>query len=175
MNELENLEQRIWDRLAQAEQGRRLASEHERWRQEGREQRTHLFHRVADRLLGQCIRPRLERLAEHLGHAMPLGADETGRNRCVYPLRPTGRFPATGRLEVAVHHDLDVEKVFLLFHFELLPAPVPFEGQDRLVFRLEEVDDQRVAAWIEDKLLQVLDVYLRLQAGEQKTLANSAA
>jgi hypothetical protein len=167
MSDLQALEQKIKDRLDAVQEKRRLSEEQLRERQASLEQRARRFRFVADQLLSQHIRPRLARLAGHFTNAAPLDAQEAGRSRCIYLFQATPRFPASGRLELAVHHDQDIEQVFLLFRFELLPIPIPFVGQDHLVFPLYEIDEERAVMWIEEKLLQVVNVCLRLETGEQ--------
>jgi hypothetical protein len=167
MNDLRELEQKIQDRLGVAEQRRLYDEEHRRQSQEAREQRGRRFRALADRLLRVHIQPRVDRLAAHFP-AAPLHAEEQGPNRCVYLFRAGARFPAGGTLELAVHHDLEVERLFLLFRLDLLPAPFVFVGHDRLVLPLDEPDEDRAAAWIEEKLLGALEVCLRLQTGEDK-------
>jgi hypothetical protein len=166
MGDLEGLEQRIRDRLALIQERRRHVEEQAQEHQSAQEQRADHFRRVADRLLRLHLRPRLAQLAAHFANIVPLEGEEAGRNRCVYVLQQTARFRASGRLELAVHHDLAIEQVFLLYRLDLLPVSFPFEGQDCLVFPLYKIKDERVVAWLDEKLLQVLDVCLRVEAGD---------
>jgi hypothetical protein len=174
MNDLQAMDQKIRTQLEAVEQERRQTEEQLRERQAAQEQRARRFRFVADRILGQHIRPRLLSLASHFTNAVPLDAQETGRSRCVYLFQPTPRFPASGRLELAVHHDEEIEQVFLLFRFDLLPIPIPFVGQDHLVFPLYEIEEELAVKWIEEKLLQVVNVCLRLETGEQPEVITQA-
>jgi hypothetical protein len=173
MTDLGELEQKIRDRLEEAEQRRRHREHHHRQRQADREQRRKHFRTLADRLLRLHIRPRFERLAAYFPSATPLHAEEAGRNRCVYLFRPHPDFPAAGSLELAVHHDLECELLFLTYRLDLLPVPFAFSGQDRLTLPLVEPDEARAVAWVEGKMLEALDVCLRLQAGEAAEIAES--
>jgi hypothetical protein len=164
MSHVAELEQKIRDRLAAAERRRRQDQEDRRQRERARQQRGLHFRAVADRLLRQHIRPGLDRLAA-LFPARPLHAEEAGRNRAVYLFRPSADFTAGGTLELAVHHDLEVERLFLLYRFELLPVPFAHVTHDRLVLPLDGADEARAAAWVEERLLGALDVCLRLQGG----------
>jgi hypothetical protein len=167
MMDLGELEQKIRARLAEAEQRRRHYEHHQRQRHADREQRRRLFRTLADRLLRLAIRPRLEKLAAYFpGGAVPLHAEETGRNRCVYLFRPRPDFPAAGMLELALHHDLECQQLFLIYRLDLMPVPFPFNRHDRLTLPLAEPDEAHAVAWVESKMLEALDVCLRLQVGE---------
>jgi hypothetical protein len=172
MTDLRELEAHIEARLAAAEQRRLHAEEQGRRRRDAREQRTTDFRVVADRLTRGLIRPALRRLANHFAKAAPLSADETGRNGFGYVFGPTPSFPAVARLEMTVHPDEAVQEVLLVHRLDILFAPSPVQCQDRLVFPLDAVDETAAGAWVGEKLLQFVDVYLRLSNGEVETPAN---
>jgi hypothetical protein len=167
MGDLQALERKILARMAAAGQRVQLNEEHRQRHLAAREQRKGLFTAVSDRLLRQLIRPRLAKLADHVGLGRPAHAEDAGRTRCLYVFGPAEPFPVTARLELAVHHDQDIEKILLLYRLEVLPAPFPFPAEDRLVLPLEAVAEPVVATWVEEKLLQFLDLYLRVVMGGQ--------
>jgi hypothetical protein len=51
----------------------------------------------------------------------------------------------------------------LKYQLEILPVFFALEGQDQLTMLLEEVEDKKAAAWVEAKILQFGDSYLRLE------------
>jgi YHS domain-containing protein len=75
----------------------------------------------------------------------------------------TPRFPATAKLEIGVTRDGEIKKVALQYQAEILPAFFPFDGRDELTMLLDEVDEQKAAEWVEAKLVQFVDAYLRLE------------
>jgi hypothetical protein len=166
MIHLRELEQKIQDRLAVAEQRRRHHEDLRHHHHAARQERAQQFRAVADRLVRHHIRPRLDRLSAPFP-ARPLHPADQGPNRCVYVFHAGPRFPVGGTLEVAVHHDLDVEWLFVLYRLDLLPVPFPFVSDDRLILPLAGADEAHAAAWIEERLLEALDVCLRVQAGER--------
>lgn len=163
MGDLQELERKIQERLRSAELDRRLEGEHKRVRQLTLQHRQRRFRALADRLLRHHIRPRLERLTRPFPNAGPVHAEEAGPNRCVYVFQPTAEFQAGGQLELAVHHDLEVERLFLVYRFHLLSVALPSSMEDRLVRPLDRVDERQLAEWIEAHLLGALDLCLRVQ------------
>jgi hypothetical protein len=163
MGDLRDLEGKIKERLARADEGLR------RWREEqGRlraqfHQRGRQFRAVADRLLDSHIRPRLAALAGRFDNVEAVPTEESGRRCCAYVFRPTPYFPATARLALAVYPDEHAEKVLLTCELDLLPALVPCEGRDLLTLPLHAFDEARAVGWVEDRLLRFAELYLRLE------------
>jgi YHS domain-containing protein len=131
------------------------------------EQRHQRFTAVADRLMQQVICPRLRKLAEHFGNARFPEAGQPPSHHCLFCLEHTERFPAAVRLELAVSHDGDYETVQVLYRLEILPVFFALKGTDQLRFPLEAVNEEQVAAWVDDRLVEFVDAYLRLELQEQ--------
>jgi YHS domain-containing protein len=163
MADLDDLDRRIQEKLA--EQKGRLQSQ-----QKDLEQRMHQvdekyrqYTALADRLIQDIIRPRLEKLVSHLDNAELLTPEQAGRHQCVACFQHTEQFPARARLELGVSRDGLVERLFLLFHLEILPVFFSFPNREELAFPIKEVDDEKAAAWIDAKIVGFLDTYLRLE------------
>jgi YHS domain-containing protein len=75
----------------------------------------------------------------------------------------TDRFPARVRLEFGLGNDRQAENLLLSYRLEILPIFFDFPRQDELALPLQSVDDAKVAAWFEDKIVAFLDAYLRLE------------
>src|SRR5262249_22634432 len=125
-----------------------------------------------DHLVKDIILPRLENLARHFDNAELLCGDRTGRHQCVCSFRHTNRFPATAKLELAVTRDGSAENIWLLYDLSILPVFFQFEGQDRLTIPVDGVNEAKVAAWFDEKILRFLDDYLRLQTVDQYQTVN---
>jgi YHS domain-containing protein len=165
MASLNELEQRISERLARSEEQRLLRRNHVRDHMTELEQRLHRYPVVADRLIEAVIRPRLERLAKCLETLNPCRW-ETTRHTCQLRFNHTARFPATVSLELSVTRDGEAKTVFLQYRESIVPLFFPVKGEDQLVMPLEGVDEEKSAAWVDARLLQVVDDYLRLEATE---------
>lgn len=121
--------------------------------------------RVADRLMDEVIRPRMEKLAGCFGNArVPEG--QGGRHYCAYRFERTPRFPATAALEFGVAQGGQVRTLEVYHDVHIVPAYGAMPRPDRLSLPLDEVDEGRVTAWVEEKVLAFLDAYLRLETAD---------
>jgi YHS domain-containing protein len=166
MNALKDLEQQIRSKLAEADERRQLYKDHLKQRMREIDEHYQRFNRVADRLLGEVIRPRMEKLAGFFDNVERPGAGRPEQHHCLYRFRHTDRFPATTTLELSVCPDERIESVVVLYRLEILPIFFPFEGEDQIVFPLDQVEDERVAEWVDRKIVQFVDTYLRLEQVE---------
>jgi YHS domain-containing protein len=55
----------------------------------------------------------------------------------------------------------------VLADLEILPIFFPFEGRARLTLPLGRVDDDTVAAWVDERLVCFVRTYLRVEAADQ--------
>ncbi|MBI1827268.1 MAG: YHS domain-containing protein [Planctomycetes bacterium] len=92
-----------------------------------------------------------------------LPASQTGDECRVGSFRHTERFPATSKLEFTVHPDAEQNKICVTYRVEILPIFFDFEREDELVLSADVVDEQIVNSWVERKILQFVDSYLKLQ------------
>jgi YHS domain-containing protein len=130
-------------------------------------ERARRYTALADHLMQDVIRPRLERLARRFDNARLLGPDEAGRHGCVCTFAHTPRYPATAKLELGVSRDGDFEHIYLLHNLSILPVFFQFAGQDRLAVPLDRIEERQVADWVEQKILDFLDTYIRLETIEE--------
>jgi YHS domain-containing protein len=166
MSDLTDLEKRIQERLGITEERRQLRQNHLQRQMQEFEQRHQHFTALADGLMAQVIRPRMRKVAEHFDNAKFPEADQPRSHHCVCCLERTERFPATVRLELAVSHDGDYETAQVLYHLEILPVFFAFKGKDQLAITRNTVNEAQVAAWVDDRLVDFLDTYLRLETME---------
>jgi YHS domain-containing protein len=162
MSALEDLDRRIRERLAVNEEAGRQRRNHVEQAMHDWEERHRRYGATADRLIETIIRPRLERLKDHFPNAR-VPQEWNSRHNCSYLFERTDRFPATVRLELGVTRDGAATELVVEYLLSILPVFFPFQESDEIRFTLAEVEDDKVAAWIEDKLLQFVDTYLRLE------------
>jgi YHS domain-containing protein len=159
---LQELERRIKEQLAVCEQRRQLRQDHlQRYMTES-EQRLQCFTAAADRLVQDVLVPRMDKLAECLQDVQAPAVERNGHHITVR-FAHTPRFPATVCLELGVTRDGEATTLLVEFNLSILPALLPFERQDRLAMPVGEVDEERVAAWIEEKLVGFVGTYLQLE------------
>lgn len=161
-----DLEREIEQRLATAKAKHVLYQGHNRERMQDMDREQHRREQVAScahQLVESVVRPCIARLAVYFDNADLLPASETGEDRCVCPFRHTERFPATAKLEFAVRPDTDNNQIRVTYRLEILPIFFEFEREDQLVLSADAVDEQAANSWVERKILQFVDTYLKLQ------------
>lgn len=173
MGECEDLDRQIGERVAAAEAKQREHQDHIRQRMQEIERRQGQVSTVAQHLCSAIIRPRVERLAQHFENSEVLGSAQAGVGRCVCRFEHTERFPATVTLELFVCSDDKMSNALVCYRLEIRPVFIQFEGRDQLAVPLDEVDDARVALWVDQKLISFVDTYLRLLEVEQYQMDNA--
>ena len=162
MADLRKLEKRIKEKLALSEERRQLRQDHLQQRMAETEARHQRYTALADRLMQEVIRPRMEKLVSFFDNARMPETRNSRHNSCCQ-FEPTPRFPATARLEMGVSRDGEFRTLVLEYELEILPVFFAVEGRDHLRMFLDEVDEAKATAWVEGKLLNFVDAYLCLE------------
>lgn len=117
----------------------------------------------ASHILTNIARPRLSILAGFFANA---GAENQDfADRCTLLLGYSERFPASTRIAVGVEHDVRFENFWVGYEASIIPQFTKFNERDKLVLALDEIEDGRIVAWIEERLLEFLDAYLQIDRG----------
>ena len=162
MADLSNLEHQIKEKLALSEERQQLRKDHLQQRMAETEARHQRYTALADRLMQEVIRPRMEKLKSFFDNArMPEARNS--RHNCCCQFEHTPRFPATAGLEIGVTRDGEVRTLVLQYELDILPVFFPVEGRDHLTMLLDQVDEGKATAWVEGKILSFADTYLRLE------------
>lgn len=163
MDPMENLEQRIKEKLAE-HQSRIENRQHDLGQQMVQvHQRHHQFTALANRLMQAVVRPRLEKLASFFDNAELLDSEQAGTHQGVCVFKHTSRFPATARLELGLSHDRQATSLLLSCRMQILPIFFDFPMEDERSLPLESANEDDVAAWFEEKIGIFLDAYLRVE------------
>jgi YHS domain-containing protein len=171
MATLEELERRIKEKLARSEEGRQVQQEQLRNGMKEQEARLARYTTVADHLTREVIRPRLERLAACFDNAR-VPEDEGSRHGVVCRFERTARFPAAATLELGITRDGEAHQVEIVYSLTILPIFFPYDQQGHLVQPLDALDEGKVAAWVEDRIVGFVDAYLRLETVDQYQAEN---
>lgn len=116
---------------------------------------------VARRKIETVILPRMEELATHFDNSrVDVLHTDTDYN-CICEFAHTPRFPATVRLGIAL---LPGENDHFIARYDLSIHPVLMEynHNSEEIFDLD-CDDELLAGWVEDRILEFIDTYLRLE------------
>ncbi|MCA9124956.1 MAG: YHS domain-containing protein [Planctomycetales bacterium] len=130
------------------------------------------FEEIAVRLNDTLVQPRLETLASYFSNASLTENESVGRCACWFGY--CERFPVSTRVTFAVEHDTRFEKVAVCYDATMMPVFIKFNEHDRLTLNLDEVEDDRVTDWVEERLSEFLDAYLRIDRGGEEFLDEAA-
>jgi YHS domain-containing protein len=166
MNETE-LGRRIQDKLQAVSKRKQLQENHVQQRMHEFEQRHERFSAIADRIMATVIRPRMEKLHSYFANARFLPPDNSGKHHCTCCFEHTPQFPTTATLEMAVSRDGQCETLLILYKLDILPIFFQFQGSDQLAMPLEQWDEKKIGDWVDQKIIDFVDTYLRLESLDQ--------
>ena len=168
------LEKRIQEKLALREERRTLQQNHAQRLMSELEQRLRRYDAVADGLMERIICPRMERVKKCFA-ALNAPRCEKTRHTCKLLFKHMPQFPVTATLEVSITHDGQAKTVSIEYVASILPLFVQFDGKGQLSMPLEEVDEAKAVAWIEDRVLRFVDAYLKVETTHQYQVENMSA
>jgi YHS domain-containing protein len=165
------MERRIKEKLGLSEERQQLQHDHLQQQMAEAEARQQRYTALADRLMQEVIRPRMEKLKTLFDNAR-MSEARTSRHNCCCQFEHTARFPATANLEIGVTRDGEIKTVILQAQLEIIPVFFPVEGRDQLTMLLDEADEEKAADWVEAKVLHFVDTYLRLETSNHHQQEN---
>jgi YHS domain-containing protein len=160
------MERRIKERLALSEERAGLRRGHIHQQMAEAEARHQRYTSLADRLMQEVIFPRMEKLKTLFDNAR-MSEARCSRHTCCVQFEHTARFPATAYLEIGVTRDGEIKTAVLQSQLEILPVFFPVDGKAEMAMLLDEVDENKAAAWVESRILHFADTYLRLETSDQ--------
>jgi YHS domain-containing protein len=125
--------------------------------------RRHRFEQLAHDLNQDVVSPRLEMVASFFANTRMQDELPSNRSSCWFEF--CQRFPAVAQLDFAIEHDIRFEKLIIHMRTRIMPAIVHMNEQDHLPLSLDSVGKEKIADWVEERLLEFLDTYLRIDAG----------
>ncbi|HVC93123.1 MAG TPA: YHS domain-containing protein [Pirellulales bacterium] len=162
MNDPDQFEQLVRDKLAVVEGQRRERKAKFVANMTARELRIERFDPFARRLITAIITPRLERLTRCFDNARMEPSDPARPRRAACVFDHTAMFPASTKVEFSVSADEAVIKGVVAYSLEILPILFEYDKGDQANFAVEKPDDETIAAWVDGKLLEFVDIYFRL-------------
>lgn len=167
MDALDKLDQAIREKLSAAELKRKNYAaivENEMLARKDREDR---FVETADRLINEVIRPRVAKVMGYFSNSQPLATPDAVSKHCRYQLEHSALFPATAKLDVSLGADRAFDNLIVGYDLEILPLFIKFNGHDQLVLKLDDVRAEEVAAWVDSRLIDLVEVYLRIADADE--------
>ncbi|NOY43799.1 MAG: YHS domain-containing protein [Planctomycetes bacterium] len=121
------------------------------------------FEEVATQLNETVIQPRLETFASYFVNANLTSNESMGHCECWFGY--CERFPTSTKVAFTIEHDVRFENVAVCYDVSMTPLFIRFNEHDRLTLLLDEASEDRVADWVEERLSEFLDAYLRIDRG----------
>jgi YHS domain-containing protein len=124
-----------------------------------RQERMKSFVSLCDRLR-EVWRPRLESLAQRFNQRVNVSPNITPTLR-----QAKFRFQsqlAKIELTFTAMTDSDVRNLVLQYNLEILPILMQFKNTDHLEMPLDNIDENAIANWIDDRILDFVKTYLAL-------------
>lgn len=161
-----SLESRLDQELTEAES--RIAAIRE---QAGRdfqemERRRDEFRRVAGKVLERGGFP-LQKLADRFDNAELTRTEDHGGRHARVRFKHTPRFPATAELLVDIAHDEEIRRVLVFCEVRILPVFLDFDRGGAISFELDAVDEEKLLAWLDDRIVAFVKDYLRIPFVEE--------
>jgi YHS domain-containing protein len=163
VTDLNNLLSRIDSAFtSQDEKIKRAQSEQVHEHQE-RQKRLEAFSQLLDELR-DLWRPRLEALIQRFGDRVKVTPSLTPTNRSAVMDFHTSL--AQVRLRFSALTDQDVRKLVLDYDLAILPILMKFDSHSELEMPLDAIDREKIAAWIDDRIVSFVQAYLSLHENE---------
>jgi len=115
-------------------------------------------------LLRSVWRPRLESLMEQFKDLVKVTPTITpGKRQATFQFQsPLARID----LRVTAWTDSDVRKVVLAFDLDILPIYMEFEKHAEIEFPIDQVNEDEVGKWLDDRIVSFVKTYLQLNENE---------
>ena len=116
---------------------------------------------VANHMIETVILPRMEELTQHFDNSKVDVLHTAADFSCVCEFAHTPQFPATVRLALALLPGID-ENLTAHYDLSIFPILMEFNSNSEEIFSLD-CDEEVLAGWVEDRILEFIDTYLRLE------------
>ena len=129
----------------------------------GRQQRLAKFEQTLDHLR-EVWRPRLEAFAKRFGDRVKVTPSaEPTKRAATYEFQSD---LAHVQLRLSAATDRDVQQIILNYDLQIMPILMKYESHAELALPLDAVDDETIAQWIDDRLVQFVQTYLSLHENQ---------
>lgn len=163
MSSVQSLVERIRGEFSASEQKLRQFQQQQVDAHQARVKRLEKLETIFEQLRDVC-RPRLEALAQEFG-------DRVAAQPIITPGKREATFEfqsplATIRLKFVASANTDVTQLVVTSNLEIQPMLMEFERHSELAMPLDEFDPERLAQWLDDRILAFVKTYLSLHENE---------
>ena len=121
------------------------------------------YQQKASSIQGTIIKPRLDTIAAFLGNASMIKDELACHSSCWFGY--CDRFPVTAKIAFEVQHDIRFEKLSVAYEAWVMPVFIKLNERDKITMPLELVREDDIENWVEERVLDFLDAYLRIDRG----------
>ena len=162
MSTIEQFERVVTDRLRTVDAERRAAVAALAEEMGRRDDAAATFTAVATRIHDSVIVPRVAAVTRQFGAAKvaSTGTPFGVRTECQLPRSP--RYPAATKLSLSIARSPEGTRGYVTYSLEIIPILMAFHGECHLEFDPAAPNEQEIAAWVEARLLEFVETYLRV-------------
>ena len=163
MPDISSLASRIDAEFSAVEEKVKKAQSEQVGEQKERQKRLEQLGNVFDQLR-DIWRPRLELLVKKFG-------DRVQATPRIVPSTREATFDflsrlARVRLKFSASTDRDIRKLILSYDLEIIPILMRFKNHDEVEFPLDKVDQEAVAKWLDDRIVDFVQTYFSMGENE---------
>jgi YHS domain-containing protein len=127
---------------------------------------------IAEHVMTTVIHPRLELVASYFPNAT--AGNREPQWQCSYWFGFSERFPTSAKVSFSVEHDARYEQLLIAYDVSKVPVFVKFNEHDKLIGTFDNLADDKVATWVEQRLAEFLEAYLQVDRGRKDFVEDPA-
>lgn len=125
------------------------------------------FAAVASRLHETIILPRVTAVARLFADAKVVSTTTPFGMRTECQLARSARYPASTKLSFSIERSPEAGNGFITYSLEIIPILMAFDGKCHLELDPTMGDENAITEWVEARLIDFVDTYLRLGSNPQ--------
>jgi YHS domain-containing protein len=121
------------------------------------------FHGIAHDFLVSAVYPRLQELSRQFDNSRVGDISQTDELRCTCKFSHSKRFPATASIEFVVSPGEGYGSLNIDYNITIFPMLMDYDSNDKRSFPLDAPSWDELNDWVESKILEFVDTYLKLE------------
>ena len=162
MTSIEQFERVVTERLQTLDAERRAAVESLTEEMQRRDQLATVFAAVASRLHDAIVLPRVTAVVRQFADTKVASTTTPFGVRTECQLPRSARYPAYTKLSLSIARSPEATRGFVTYSLEIIPILMAFNGESHLEFDPTAPDENEITQWVEARLLDFVDTYLRV-------------
>lgn len=167
MTTIEQFERVVTDRLQAVDAERHAVVESLAEEMQRRDRLATEFAAVASRLHDTIILPRMTAVVRQFADAKVASTTTPFGMRAECQLPRSARYAAHTKLSLSIARSPEATHGFITYSLEIIPILMAFHGECHLEFDPTAPDEPEISAWVEERLLDFVETYLRVGSEPQ--------